>query len=309
MAARDWSDALIETLAVPRARLPDILPAGAIVGPLGAEAARALGLAASAAIPVINGCGDGGATTLGARCRGAGDVSLYLGTTGWVARVVDDRDLAPNPAVYRLAHPDPGLIVEITPILAAGAAGTWIRGILDIPAEDRDRLLAEADRHPPDLLFLPYLSGERFPFFDADVRAAFLGLDATHRRGDLYYAVLEGVGHAIRANLDRLDPNGVSPLRLAGGGATSAVWPQMLADLLDRPVSAPTDPENATALGAFLVAATGLGLTAEAAETVSLTQPRNARSARTRRLTAAFENATNLTRDFRGPLALTGGEA
>ena len=164
-------------------------------------AAADLGLDVATPIPVINGCGDGGATTVGSWCRDDGDVSLYLGTSGWVARVVPDRDLAPKPSVYRLAHPGEGLIVEITPILSAGAAGNWVREVLAIPAAERDALLAEADTNPPDLVFLPYLAGERFPFLDTEVRAAFVGLDATHQRRDLYYAVLEGVGFAIRGNL------------------------------------------------------------------------------------------------------------
>jgi xylulokinase len=213
-----------------------------------------------------------------------------------VARVVPDRDLAPNPAVYRLAHPAEGLIVEITPILSAGAAGNWAREVLAIPAAERDALLAEADETPPDLVFLPYLAGERFPFFDADVRAAFVGLDATHQRRDLYYAVLEGVGLAIRANLAAIDPDGRAEPRLAGGGATSAVWPQMLADLLGRPVSIPGNPEDATAMGAFLIAAEALGLGAGSRPEAAVVRPRSERGGRTARMNAAYTHATGVAR-------------
>ena len=223
-------------------------------------------------------------------------MSLYLGTSGWVARVVPDRDLAPNPAVYRLAHPAEGLIVEITPILSAGAAGNWVREVLAIPAAERDGLLAEADRSPPDLVFLPYLAGERFPFLDTHVRAAFVGLDATHQRRDLYYAVLEGVGFAIRANLAAIDPGGNAQLRLAGGGATSAVWPQMLADLLGRPVSIPGNPEDATAMGAFLIAAEALGLGEGSRPEAAVVLPRPERSRRAARMNAAFAHATDVAR-------------
>ncbi len=223
-------------------------------------------------------------------------MSLYLGTSGWVARVVADRDLAPNPAVYRLAHPRDGLLIEITPILSAGAAGNWARDVLAIPVEERDSLLAEADRDPSDLVFLPYLAGERFPFFDAEVRGAFLGLDTTHRRSDLYYAVLEGVGLAIRANLASLEPNGAARIRLAGGGATSAVWPQMLADLLGCPVSVPGDPENATATGAYLIASEALGLRVAGVMDESVINPREHRQARAARLACVFEGATVLAR-------------
>jgi xylulokinase len=293
---RDWSAALIAAIGVPAAKLPQIMPAGAILGSVTAEAAADLGLDASTPIPVVNGCGDGGATTVGSRCHDAGDVSLYLGTSGWVARVVPDHELAANPAVYRLAHPTDGLIVEITPILSAGAAGNWLREVLAIPATARDVLLDEADRAPPDLVFLPYLAGERFPFLDTQVRAAFVGLDATHRRADLYYAVLEGVGFAIRANLAALDLGGTARIRLAGGGATSAVWPKMLADVLARPVSIPAEPENATAVGAFLIAAEALHLPVAEDRRQSTVAPRPGRRERARRLAHAFDRASAVAR-------------
>jgi xylulokinase len=293
---RCWSEALLAAIGIPAAKLPEILSAGATLGMVTGAAAADLGLDVATPIPVINGCGDGGATTVGSWCRDEGDVSLYLGTSGWLARVVPDRDLAPNPAVYRLAHPAEGLIVEITPILSAGAAGNWVREVLAIPAAERDGLLAEADRSPPDLVFLPYLAGERFPFFDTHVRAAFVGLDATHQRRDLYYAVLEGVGFAIRANLAAIDPVGNAQLRLAGGGATSAVWPQMLADLLGRPVSIPGSPEDATAMGAFLIAAEALGLGEGSRPEAALVLPRPERGGRAARMNAAYAHATDVAR-------------
>ncbi len=294
LATRDWSPALIEALGLPAGKLPPILPAGAVLGPLTGEAASALGL--TPGLPVINGCGDGGATTLGSLCRVAGDVSLYLGTSGWVARVIPADGLSPNPMVYRLAHPAPGLIIEITPILSAGAAGNWAREVLAISPDERDALLAEADSRPGELLFLPYLAGERFPFLDTEVRGAFLGLDASHGRADLYHAVLEGVALAIRANLDSLDPGGTARIRLAGGGATSTVWPQMIADVLGRTVSLPDDPANATALGAFMIAAEALGLGPVSFDEDRRIEPRVERQARAARLRTAFARGTMLVR-------------
>ena len=299
IAARDWSDALVKALEAPREKLPAILAAGATIGTLTADAARDLGLDTSAAIPVINGCGDGGATTVGARCREAGNVSLYLGTTGWVARVVPDTSLAPNPAVYRLAHPDAGLIVEITPILAAGAAGNWVRDILDIPAGNRDRLLADADRDPSDLLFLPYLAGRTVPVLRCRCPRR---LHRPRRQPPARRPLLCRAGRRRacdpRQSRSSRSGRGLSRSELAGGGATSAVWPQMLADLLGRPVSVPSDPENATAYGAFLVAATRVGLTSQVMEQASLTAPRTARGERARRLAAAYERATAVARRF-----------
>ena len=301
LSARDWSPALIAATGAPAGKLPPILPAGAVVGVVAAALAADLGLAADRPIPVVNGCGDGGATTLGAFYPAAGDDSLYLGTSGWVARVVAAGDRAPDAAVYRLAHPDDGLLVEITPILSAGAAGNWARAILGITEEARDPALAEADRSPSDLVFLPYLSGERFPFFDTAVRGAFLALDQGHRAPDLYYAVLEGVAFAIRANLDRLDPGGTAPVRLAGGGAQSAVWPRMIADILGRSVAIPADPANATATGAFLIAAKTLGLGRPGAGALRTITPRPERADRAARLRAAFAKGTAAARRLAAP--------
>lgn len=293
---RQWSAGLLAVLGISPGKLPEILPAGATIGTVTTAAAAELGLDVSTPIPVVNGCGDAGATTVGSWCRDDGDVSIYLGTSGWVARVVRDGDLAPNPSVYRLAHPSDGLIIEVTPILSAGAAGNWVREMLAIPAPARDALLAEADAVPPDLVFLPYLAGERFPFLDTHVRAAFVGLDATHARRDLYYAVLEGVGLAIRANLAAVDPGLKAALRLTGGGATSAVWPQMLADLFGRPLSIPRNPEDATAMGAFLIAAEALGFGEVSRAEATMVLPRPERGPRAARMAAAFARATRVAR-------------
>ncbi len=293
---RQWSESLLAVLGIPAGKLPEILPAGALIGTVAMAAAADLGLDVSTPIPVINGCGDAGATTVGSWCRGDGDVSIYLGTSGWVARVVPDHDLSPSPSVYRLAHPSDGLIIEVTPILSAGAAGNWVREMLAMPAAARDALLAEADAVPPDLVFLPYLSGERFPFLDTHVRAAFVGLDATHGRRDLYYAVLEGVGFAILANLAVIDPGKDAKICLAGGGATSAVWPQMLADLFGRRLSIPRDPGDATAMGAFLIAAEALGLDGAIASDAQIVSPRPDRRGRAVRMAGAFEQATAAAR-------------
>ena len=297
LAGRRWSTALAGLLAVPMEKLPEILPAGALIGEVRPEAAADLGLPSASPIPVVNGCGDAGATTLGSHCAAEGDISLYLGTTGWVARVVG-ADAPAAAQVYRLAHPRPSLVIKVTPILSAGAAGNWARSILGIDEDARDALLASADKAPSDLIFLPYLAGERFPFLDTDVRGAFVGLDARHGVRELYYAVLEGVGFAIAANLAAIDPHGSSPIRLAGGGAMSAVWPQMLADILGRPLAIPASASMATAIGSFLIAAETFGLGARTARSDTSVRPRPERAERVSRLRSAFAKSTRLVRDL-----------
>jgi xylulokinase len=294
MRRRDWSGELLAATGTDAGLLPPIRPAAAVLGPLRAEPAAALGLPAG--IPVFNGCGDAGATTVGSGCDSDGDISLHLGTTGWVARVVGDDGIGEPRPVYRLAHPDDGLVIEVTPILSAGAATAWARGILGLDGAAAEAALADSDRDPPDLVFLPYLIGERSPFEDTTVRGAFIGLDAGHRAPALFRAVIEGVSFAIRASLSTLDDRPDLRIRVVGGGGASAHWPQILADVLGRTVERIADPAAATARGAFAIAARGLGLPGGTVDAVETLAPRAGTGERIARLARVFEDGTAFAR-------------
>jgi xylulokinase len=142
---------------------------------------------------------------------------------------------------------------------------TWL-GLLigaDQPDEIAGRIaraLAKP-RHATPLLFLPYLSGERVPFWDADLRAAFLGLSRDHGPGDLAWAVLEGIAFLNRIVLGRAEAAAgvtVDEVRLGGGAARITTWAQIKADVLQRPVSTVTTNEPGV-LGAAIAAFVGLG--------------------------------------------------
>jgi xylulokinase len=248
LSRRQWDAQILQSLALRETQLPRILPAGAIVGHVTQAAAARFGLPHG--IPVLNGCGDAGAATLGAGLTHAREAYVYLGTTGWVAR----NALATFPrvplAIYTLAHPAPGLLIEIAPILSAGDAVAWSTELLgDAPAPDDGTELP---------LFLPYLKGERSPFHDSGVRGAFLGLDRAHGPSHLRRAVLEGVALAIRHNLAELGgAEGVVPA--IGGGAANTQWLQILADTIGHTIAAPQMPVAATALGVGKLAAQVLG--------------------------------------------------
>jgi len=123
-----------------------------------------------------------------------------------------------------------------------------------------DALLAQP-RHPQALLFLPYLQGERTPYWDPALRGAFIGLQRQHQATDLAYAVLEGVAYLNRLVLERAEAalgQAVTEIRFGGGAASNTAWRQIKADVCERPVvvGAASQPG---ALGAALVAWTGLG--------------------------------------------------
>ena len=123
-----------------------------------------------------------------------------------------------------------------------------------------DRLLG-GQRHPQPLIFLPYLQGERVPYWNPNLRGAFVGLGRQHGATDLAYAVLEGVACLNRLVLERAEAalgSRVDEIRFGGGAAANPVWAQIKADLCGRPVVIGKAREPGL-LGAAIIAWTGLG--------------------------------------------------
>ncbi len=111
------------------------------------------------------------------------------------------------------------------------------------------------------LIFLPYLNGERAPIWDADARGVFFGLNSAHRHAHLARAVMEGVAFSLRQVLARVEAASgarVEQLHASGGPARLALWNQIKADVLGRPLLIPRQPHPAC-LGAAMLAAIGSG--------------------------------------------------
>jgi len=292
----EWAPDLVTGLAgVETAWLPEILPAGAIIGRLGPAAAGALGLPEGTG--VVNGCGDVGAATLGVVGARPGATYIYLGTSGWVAHCVPRSVQKHSAAIYRLAHPQPDLAIDVSAFLTAGSGVDWLARALGQPASlaALEAAAADADADPPEAMFLPYLHGERGPFNDPLVRAAFWGLDPSAGPGALYYALLEGIAFAIRANREALGSREPA-LALVGGGGQSALWPQIIADVLGSEVQPAALPASATAAGACALALQALGRTLPEPGRGCPVQPRAERRERLARRWQQFQAATEAAR-------------
>jgi len=148
-------------------------------------------------------------------------------------------------------------------MLSAGGALRWLRDTV-APGVEYNRLGSEAAAVPPgaqQLVFLPYLSGERTPYPDPRARGAFVGLSLVHGRGHLVRAVMEGVAFGLRDSFEIFHEMGVrvTQVRASGGGAASALWRQILADVLGVEVVTMNITEGA-AYGAALLAGVGAGV-------------------------------------------------
>ncbi len=290
LASRDWDPEILGELKISREQLPRIIAADAILGKVSAAAAHRFGLPSG--LPVLNGTGDAGAATVGAGIELPNEAYVYLGTSGWVARVAAEHDKRTPLTIYTLSHPNPGLLIEIAPILSAGDAITWVQEICD------EAPLAEeaGDSIPP--MFLPYLKGERSPFHDPFVRGAFLGLDRSHGRFALQKAVFEGVALAIRHNLVELGKS-EGALTALGGGAMNRPWMRILADITAIPIRVHSAPMVATAFGAGLLGARTLGQRLPPVGFSEHFQPREGSSERAAETFRRYKAASDFLRSWR----------
>jgi xylulokinase len=261
LAARGWSQEILDRLEIPAAWLPPTFEGPAVTGVVSAEAAAETGLRRGT--PVVAGGGDQAAGAVGAGAVRAGVVSLTLGTSGVVFATTETPLVEPEGRLHAFCHAVPGKWHFMGVTLSAAGSLQWYRDTL-APQEPFDALVAEAQQAPAGcegLLFLPYLSGERTPYPDPHARASFVGLTLRHTRAHLTRAVLEGVAFSLRDCFGLLDSAGlgrVSQVRVAGGGAKSALWRTICASVLGVELVSVTSTEGA-AYGAALLAGVGAG--------------------------------------------------
>lgn len=229
VAARDWSDILLDACSLSRSQMPTLVEGSAIGGRLRRDVAELWGMAQ---VPVAGGGGDNAAGAAGVGVVSDGKALLSLGTSG-VIFVANDR-FTPNPAraVHAFCHCLPGTWHQMSVHLSAASCIDWVARLTGASgaAELFQRAEAAGAANGPEL-FLPYLSGERTPHNDAQVRGAFLRLDNDSSPERLAQAVLEGVAFALADGLDALREAGaaVGELAVIGGGARSRYWGETLA--------------------------------------------------------------------------------
>lgn len=278
---RDWSDEILQAIDLRREWLPCVYEGPQVTGQLRSEIAAELGL--NAGLPVIAGGGDNAAAAVGTGIIRDGAISASIGTSGVLFAHSDALRLDPQGRLHAFCHSVPGAYHLMAVTLSAGGSFQWLRNQLRIlsfglpisdqnnpqstihnPQWDHNQLVALADQTPPGaegLIFLPYLSGERTPHRDPLARGAFVGLTVRHTLGHLIRSVMEGVVFSLRDGLTIMQELGldVGEVRAIGGGARSASWRQMQADILHRPITT-MRAEEGPAFGAALLAGVGSGV-------------------------------------------------
>lgn len=268
---RRWSDEVLGKLDIDKALLAEVYESPEVTGTVTAWAAAETGLAVGTV--VVGGAGDNAAAAVGTGVVTDGKAFATIGTSGVVFAHTDKLSVDPQGRVHTFCCAVPGAWHVMGVTLAAGASLQWFRNNLcrdimqDAAAQGVDpynlmdhmaqAVPAGADR----LLFLPYLMGERTPHLNPDCRGVFFGLSGMHTRAHMIRAVMEGVSYSLRDCAGVLRAMGVTSREIVacGGGGTSPLWRQMLADVLDCDVCTAASREG-PALGVALLAGVGAGV-------------------------------------------------
>lgn len=282
LGSREVARTLCRLAGFPTDWMPTITKSASVAGALHAEGAEALGLPVGT--KVAAGLADIPAMALGTGATRPGDLHLYLGTSAWAARTTTSPTPLPRAGIAAIPSGAPQGCLAVGESEAAGASRAWALRMLGLSAGhgphadgasdgrgsraegEFDALAAQAPAGSHGLLFAPWLYGERAPFPDAMLRGGFANLSLEHERSDLARAVLEGVALNLRCILEELGRlerrdrrGGEGQVPVAGGGAQSDLWLQILADVTGRTLRRVALPRFAGARGAALIAAVATG--------------------------------------------------
>ena len=268
-----WDERLCRFGGIAPNQLADVRESSAVIGSVTPDAALEIGL--NAGTPVINGAGDLASAAVGSGAINEGELHINLGTSSWVAGHFRKRkiDLAHYTGCVGSAFPQKyylGMAHQET----AGVCLEWLKNNVlyheeqlkaEAGVEKIYQLLDQlAERVPPGaagLLFTPWMYGERSPLDDSFVRAGLYNLGLNHSREHMIRAVLEGIAFNTRWAMETLEHlySPVKELNMIGGGAKSALWCQIMADITNRTIHQVADSHLAGAKGMALLASASLG--------------------------------------------------
>ena len=248
-----WSKKMLEICGVTEAQMPRLFESFACIGTVKADVAAELGL--SDCVKVAAGAGDNAAAAVGTGVVGEGGCNISLGTSGTVFISSKQFGVDSTNALHAFAHADGGYHL-MGCMLSAASCNKWLLEDVfktsDYAAEQlpiTDEKLGENHTY-----FLPYLMGERSPINDTNARGTFIGMTMDTSRADLVQAVLEGVAFAIRDSVEVARSLGVEikTSKICGGGAKSALWKRIMANVLNMTLECPVSEQGPGMGGAML---------------------------------------------------------
>lgn len=245
-----WSPQMLDICGISAGQLPELHESYDAVGTVKREIAEQLGWGE---VIVSAGAGDNAAAAIGTGTVEESDCNISLGTSGTIFIASDKFTLPENNALHSFAHADGKYHLMGCILSAASANKWWTEDILGADYDLAQKARALMGENP--VMFLPYLSGERCPHNDVNVRGGFLGLSSQTTKEQMSLAVLEGVAFALRDCLELVKGCGieVKTSTICGGGAKSALWQSIIANVLNVELNT-VETEQGPAYGAAILA-------------------------------------------------------
>lgn len=277
LKGRGWAYDMIRELGIDKDKLPALASSYDIVGSVTSEAAALLGLLEG--IPVVAGGGDGACSTRGAGAAWSGDAYNYIGSSSWICTLNDAPMLDAKGRNFNFFDLDGKHNNACGTVQCAAISYNWVlenigRKELELAKKSAaksneknyydyiDDIAADVPAGANGVIFLPYMMGERTPYWDKNTRGGFIGVSLYNKTPDLFRATYEGIAFALRSVLEVFQDNGldVNVLTLIGGGARSTLWNGIMSNVYKKPVRVHAFPGEATSLGAAIAAGVGVGI-------------------------------------------------
>ncbi len=272
VSRREWAKELFSVLGISFKLAPEVYESTEITGCVNRNICSELGLPFDT--PVPGGGGDAVIQTLGSGVVSDKDLMTTIGTAGIISTTLEkyQENLGGKLQIFCNVIPDTWHLMGVT--LSAGSSLRWLRDrfcqVEKIVAETLEKndyeILTEEASHAAagsgGLIFLPYLGGERCPYADPNLKAAFTGLSYSTTRAELIRSVMEGVIFSlwdINLLIKKLNMN-FDKISTSGGGSQSQLWRQIHADVFQKKVITVNGSREGAAYGAAMVAAVGTGI-------------------------------------------------
>ncbi|HMF32946.1 MAG TPA: FGGY-family carbohydrate kinase [Candidatus Lokiarchaeia archaeon] len=254
-------------------QLPELQPSTFVVGPILPDVAGELGLNANT--QVVLGAGDMSSAAVGSGAVLDNQAHVCIGSSSWIWAHIPERKLDITHMIASIPCAIPGRYIVGGEQETAGINLTWLRDKVlyhkdELLVEEQvpnvykifDKLVAEIDPNANNVLFTPWMFGERAPVEDSTVRGGLFNLSLDTDRRYIIRAVFEGIAFNSRWLLmytEKLAGAKMDPIMMIGGGGTSDVWCQIYADILDRKIRQVAAPKEGNSIGAAFIASIALG--------------------------------------------------
>lgn len=258
---RRWSEKLLNVCGIDMEKMPEIYPSTYKAGETNQEFEELTGIRKG--VPVIIGAGDGQCASVGCGAVKPGQIYNSLGTSSWITVILKTPPLDCEKCLETAAHPAGDYANSGGTMQTAGTSRDWAVNQL-YHQESPDVISQELEGTVPganNVIFLPYLNGERVPWWDSNARGVFIGISTLTTRADMLRAVLEGIALNLKTILDAAKKyENVEQMIAFGGLAKDKVFCQILADVYEIPVVTLKHPGQITSLGAAIIGGVGSGI-------------------------------------------------